>query len=228
MKQSTAPEMKVICESHAMSTFWVIDPSHIVFPFLDLPEYHPIVQMLWERSRVAAKMMEGEEISLIDKFRQVETKEIEPSATQASYHTDDTQDESSEQDAENMPDNMQDPPKLKQCSAWFQSPSRFERKATWRKKKGDIYGAIEAKEIVLGFQQAYLTKRRENGKSTTKASRQMAQTLVDIANLHLVKEEAAAAEKLFKVAMGQYKSSGLTEEADSMQEIQRQLDRLKN
>ncbi len=26
-----------------------------------LPEYHPIVQMLWDKSRTAAKQMEGEE-----------------------------------------------------------------------------------------------------------------------------------------------------------------------
>jgi hypothetical protein len=180
--------------------------------------------MLWERSRVAAKEMEGEEDYLI-KMHDNGTKDTESSATPES-DTDDTNDKVNE-DTENIPENIETPPRCTQFSAWFQTASRLEKKASSRKHKGDIDGALEAKKLVLLFQQAYLAKRQGNKKTTTKAIRQVAGTLVDIAHLHLIKEEVLEAEKLFKEAMSKYKSSGISKGADSMQEIKRELDRLR-
>jgi tetratricopeptide (TPR) repeat protein len=191
----------------------------------DLPEYHPIVQMLWERSRLAAEEMEGEENSLI-KMHDKGTKDT-VSSIASEVNTYDEAIEVNE-DTENTPENIQSSTKsCTQFSAWFQTTSRLDKKASLRKKKGDIEGALVAKNLVLEFQQAYLTKRKESKKSTTKAMRQVAGTLVEIANLYLIKEEVSEAEMLFKEATGLYKSSGLSKDADCMQQIRRELDRLR-
>lgn len=170
---------------------------------------------------MAAREMEGEQESLINKFAD-ETGDFESATTPET----DLDDEVTENE-ENTPENIQRAPKFTQFNAWFQTTSRLEKKATLRKKKGDIDGALEAKKLILEFQQAYLTKRREGKKDPSKALRQVAGTTVDIAKLYLIKEEVSEAEKLFKQALSQYKTSGLAKDADCMQEIKRELDRLK-
>ena len=112
-------------------------------------------------------------------------------------------------------------------NTWFQTASTLDRKANAKKRKGDIDGALEAKKHVLHFRQACLEKRKDSKRTTAKARREVASTMVELAHLHLIKEESREAEALFKEAMSLYKASGVAKEADCMQEIKRELDRLR-
>lgn len=114
-----------------------------------------------------------------------------------------------------------------QLDTWYQTASRLEKKARAKKEKGDINGAIEDTKHVLEFRKAYLARTRENKKPTAKSGQQVAHTLVELAKLQLIKEDVGEAEDLFREAMDIYKSIGLSKSADCVQEIKRELDRLK-
>lgn len=105
--------------------------------------------------------------------------------------------------------------------------SRLEKKACQKKKKGDIAGAIEATKHVLEFRRAYVAKQQDGKKGASKAKQQLAKTIVSLAQLLLLREERKEAEKQFREAIDLYKSSGLKKDSDPVQEIQRELDRLK-
>lgn len=112
-------------------------------------------------------------------------------------------------------------------NTWSQTASNLEKKAKLKKERGDIDGAIEDAKHILEFRRAYAAKRVEGRKSVSKIRQEIAQTLVELARLWLIKEDVGEAGELFREAMDLYKSIGLSKHSDCVQEIKRELDRLK-
>eukprot|EP00934_Nitzschia_sp_Nitz4_P005562 Nitzschia sp. Nitz4//scaffold196_size54656//10819//13057//NITZ4_006632-RA/size54656-augustus-gene-0.39-mRNA-1//-1//CDS//3329540405//5552//frame0 len=170
----------------------------------ELPEGHPVVQMLRGKLRRAEQGSKGEASSHGDRAKHV----------LASSECRDDQDTNHTRGSSN------------QFGAWFLTASRLEKRALHRKKKGDIPGAIESTKHVLEFRRAYAAKQPE-GRKSWKANIQVASTLVSLANLLMIQEELREAETCFREALDLYRSSGATKNDEPVQEIQRELDRLK-
>ena len=174
--------------------------------FSELPEFHPIVQMLWEKSRAASRKM-----NVDDSSASVQKREPMPETP-------------SEPSNELIPSKQEN---ASQSDTWYHTASRLEKKALSQKNKGDIEGAIQSTKVVLEFRQAYLSKRTESRRDLSRAKQSVARTLVSLAHLVLITDAIRQAEKYFKQALGLYKSSGAPKGADCMLEIQRELERLR-
>jgi hypothetical protein len=114
-----------------------------------------------------------------------------------------------------------------QTSSWFHIASRLEKRAQAQKSGGDLDGAIQSTKHVLEFRQAYLSKRIQSNRSVSKAKHHVAHTLVGLAHLVLIANETKEAGIYLKGALDLYKSSGVPNGDDCVQEIQRELDRLR-
>jgi hypothetical protein len=114
-----------------------------------------------------------------------------------------------------------------QASSWFYTASKLQKKALTLKSKGDIDGAIESTNIVLELHRASLIKKDPSKRIYAKEQRQVASTLVSLAQLVLIKDAAKQAEEYFKEADDLYKASGMAKEDDRLQDISRELERLR-
>ena len=199
----------------------MLDISLTVFLNAELPEYHPVVHMLWEKSRKAAEKMTGKEDSTAD------TKEIDSETVNSDMGQELSAVDSVNGEIDSKSENEQDQAGCASINSWFQTASRLEQKAKSRKEKGDIDGAIEATKHVLEFRRVHLAKRRESKKPICNASQEVAKTLVGLAKLQLIREDVGEAEELLREAMVLYKLSGFSKRSDYVQEIKRELDRLK-
>ena len=169
--------------------------------------------MLWDKSRTAAQKMAQSSI-LEKKF----------SISQAS---EDTTIDSMAKIPSNESDTSADQGTTGQFSSWFYTASRLQKKAKNLKSKGDIDGAIESTKIVLELQRAARAKKEQSKRSFTKEQLQVAGTLVSLAQLVLIKDATKEAEGYFKEADELYKASGKTKDEDCVQDISRQLERLR-
>ena len=105
--------------------------------------------------------------------------------------------------------------------------SRLQKKAVVQKSKRDIDGAIESTKIILELRRASLAKKEQANRDCSKEKKHVADTLVSLAYVVLIKEATKEAEAHFKEAAELYKSSGIRKEDDCMQKISRELDRLR-
>jgi hypothetical protein len=165
--------------------------------------------MLWDKSRQAARKM-GQS-SILSKH----------SVTTESEYPSESADECTENESPNTPSRSSPAP------SWLYAVSRLEKKAQNQKSRGDMKGAIESTNVVLEARRAHLSKRLNGTRKVSKAGTQVARTLVHLAQLVLITGATHQAEKHFKEAVDLYKSSGMPKSDDCMQEIQRELERLR-
>ena len=171
----------------------------------DLPEFHPIVQMLWEKSRIAARKMEGKP--------EPETRAEKKKSKKDMPNKREVDLVSSERTGESK--------------AWHDTAARLERKATSQKNKNDVNAAIESTKMALQYRRAYLSKKQATSRSLPRAQQELAQTLVNLALLVLIVDLSKDAEVYFKEAEELYRASGMSKSEDCVLEIQRELERLK-
>ena len=105
--------------------------------------------------------------------------------------------------------------------------ARLHKRASVQKSKRDIDGAIESTKIILELRRAALSNNQQEGKrDCSKEKKHVADALVSLAHVVLIKEETNHAESYFKEAAELYRSSGMKKEDDRLQQISRELDRL--
>ena len=115
----------------------------------------------------------------------------------------------------------------KSKSSLIYTLSKLQKKATVQKNKGDIDGAIVTTKIILELHRASQKKKGQLKCNSSKKETLVAETLVSLAHFFLLKEANKDAEAYFKEAREMYKISGMTKDDNCVQEISRQLDRLR-
>jgi hypothetical protein len=165
--------------------------------------------MLWDKLRYAKRKM-GQS-SILSKH----------SVTTESVSSSESADECTENESPNAPS------RSSPATSWLYAVSRLEKKAQNQKSQGDIKGAIESTNVVLEARRAHLSKRLNGKRKVSKAKKQVARTLVHLAHLVLITDATHQAEKHFKEAVDLYKSNGMPKSDDCMQEIHRELERLR-
>jgi tetratricopeptide (TPR) repeat protein len=164
----------------------------------DMPQGHPIVQMIWKNSIIAAKKVVRNQKRKCDR------------APDGGDHW----------------DTQSGPNVTRQATPWHYTAAKLENKAQSQKKKGDVDGAIKSTRLVLDLHLTYLSKREEGDRDTSKAQHNVARTLINLARLLVLKEETQQAAIHYKEAIRLYSSSG-TLTKNHICEIQGELDKLK-
>jgi tetratricopeptide (TPR) repeat protein len=165
----------------------------------DMPQDHPIVQVIWKNSIIAAKKVVRNQKRKGDR------------APDGGDHW----------------DTQRGPNVTRQATPWHYTVAKLENKAQSQKKKGDVDGAIKSTRLVLDLYLTYLSKREEGDRDTSKAQHNVARTLINLARLLVLKDETQQAAIHYKEAMHLYSSSGtLTKDHVCVREIQGELDKL--
>jgi tetratricopeptide (TPR) repeat protein len=147
----------------------------------NLPEEHPIFQMVWEKSRVAGEAM-------------AEYSE-EPGGRKSGNSRTGSRTRSNESKVAGH------------LTPWFCTASKIERKALAQEKKGNFDSAIESSLMALELRRTYLGKREYSQRDTSKAKHHIARSLVNLARLMVRNGKKKEAENSFKEAIEFYVSS---------------------
>jgi tetratricopeptide (TPR) repeat protein len=161
-----------------------------------LPESHPIVQMLWDKSHMAASKM----------FQDQNSSAVSKTGVEKRSHS-----TSSEGHNES------------QTNAWSYTISHLEEKAKAEKEIGEIEECIKTMGLVVEMQRKYLAKRRGSEKSRNKAKQHLAASLLSLGRIELLACEVERGTICFKEALCLCKSSELNNEDAFVQEIEKNL-----
>ena len=148
-----------------------------------LPDSHPIVQMLWDKSHMAAsKMFHDHNKSTASKSASEKRLDSTALERRKEPHTN---------------------------NAWSYTISRLEEKAKAEKEKGDIEECIKSMYLVVEMRRKYLVKRMGSETSRKKAKQHLAASLLSLGRLELLTNGVERGMMCFTEALSLCKSSGL-------------------
>jgi tetratricopeptide (TPR) repeat protein len=167
----------------------------------NLPKEHPIIQMVWEKSRIAGEKM-------AEYVEEPARRNVESSRPASRMRSDEAK-------------------VIRRVTPWFCTASKVERKALAQEKKGNLDDAIESSLMALELRRTYLAKRGQSKRDTSKAKHRIARSLVNLARLMIRNGKKREAEDIFKEAIELYVSSGTVSRSHTcVRDIEAEVERI--